>query len=376
MAFPDRRIMIFIDWYAPGFRAGGPTRSIVNLVDALRNDYQFFIVTTNTDYMHDEPYDLPQGEWVERGINEKVYYWSGDGDVASLWKALEHSVDPHIVYVNSMFSRCFAITPLKVLKHKPRIIAPRGMLASSALGQKRLKKQLFLRYAKLSDLFANVTWHSTGEKESEDILRVFSKATIVQAPNVVSVPASREKEISKRQDELRLISVARIALEKNTLYAVDILSRMNKPASLHLIGAIYDQAYWKECLRRIEQLPDHIQVAHKGEVAPAELSEMMQTYHAMFLPTKGENFGHAIYEALVNGLPVLTSDQTPWNFSPEASGSHSLPLSDPNGFVSVLDDWSAQDEASFRSLSEKAYSFATEYFQEQQYQSHYRKLFG
>ena len=35
------RVLVFIDWYAPGYKAGGPVRSLVNLVDHLRDRIDF-----------------------------------------------------------------------------------------------------------------------------------------------------------------------------------------------------------------------------------------------------------------------------------------------------------------------------------------------
>ena len=38
---------------------------------------------------------------------------------------------------------------------------------------------------------------------------------------------------------------------------------------------------------------------------------MFQEYDLLFLPTKGENFGHVILESMSAGTPVLISDTTP-----------------------------------------------------------------
>lgn len=48
-------ILIFIDWYKPGYKAGGPIRSVSNMVDALKDDFQFYIITRNTDYLETTP---------------------------------------------------------------------------------------------------------------------------------------------------------------------------------------------------------------------------------------------------------------------------------------------------------------------------------
>ena len=59
---PDR-ILIFSDWFTPGFRAGGPIRSLVNLTEAV--GLPFDIITRNTDHYSSIPYDLPVGEWIQ-----------------------------------------------------------------------------------------------------------------------------------------------------------------------------------------------------------------------------------------------------------------------------------------------------------------------
>ncbi|MBI9061941.1 MAG: hypothetical protein JEZ14_08115 [Marinilabiliaceae bacterium] len=47
---PKKKILIFIDWFLPGYKAGGPVRSMANMVEYLMEEYDFFIVTRNTDY--------------------------------------------------------------------------------------------------------------------------------------------------------------------------------------------------------------------------------------------------------------------------------------------------------------------------------------
>ncbi len=45
------QVLVFIDWYKPYFKAGGPVRSMVNLVDHLADRIDFHIVTGDRDYM-------------------------------------------------------------------------------------------------------------------------------------------------------------------------------------------------------------------------------------------------------------------------------------------------------------------------------------
>jgi glycosyltransferase involved in cell wall biosynthesis len=47
-------------------------------------------------------------------------------------------------------------------------------------------------------------------------------------------------------------------------------------------------------------------------VLPDQIIDYLQQAHLAILPSKSENFGHSIYEALSVGKPVITSFGTPW----------------------------------------------------------------
>jgi glycosyltransferase involved in cell wall biosynthesis len=65
----------------------------------------------------------------------------------------------------------------------------------------------------------------------------------------------------------------------------------------------------------------------------------------LFLPTTGENFGHAIFEALSCAVPVLISDTTPWRGLAAIRAGWDLPLQDPTAFAAVIDAYLAMSEA-------------------------------
>lgn len=68
------KIALLTQWYLPGNNAGGPVRSIFSLVELLKNDFEFYIITTNTDLNSETPYkNIQQNKWfIENGIN---YYY-------------------------------------------------------------------------------------------------------------------------------------------------------------------------------------------------------------------------------------------------------------------------------------------------------------
>ncbi len=115
---------------------------------------------------------------------------------------------------------------------------------------------------------------------------------------------------------------------------------MTVDVNLTIYGPSEDVAYWQECLDLIDILPSNIAVEYCGEIMPAQVSGVFAEHDVFVFPTRGENFGHVIFEALNAGTPVIVSDQTPW----EADGSHALevvPLTEESRYVATIERWAS-----------------------------------
>ena len=60
-------------------------------------------------------------------------------------------------------------------------------------------------------------------------------------------------------------------------------------------------------------MPANVRVKYHGPVDPAFISDALGMCHVYIQPSKSENFGHSLFEALTAGRPVITSHNTPWN---------------------------------------------------------------
>ena len=118
--------------------------------------------------------------------------------------------------------------------------------------------------------------------------------------------------------------------------------------------------YWDRCAEIIQTLPANVRVEYGGEVKHSEVQGILAQHDVFLFPTRGENFGHVIHEALAAGLFVLLSDQTPWNDVAERGAGWVLPLTDPNAFTSALDTIAAWDTDIFSNVRRIASSFAGE----------------
>ena len=95
----------------------------------------------------------------------------------------------------------------------------------------------------------------------------------------------------------------------------------------------------------IDELPENIVVGYEGEISNSEVPGALARADLLFLPTKGENFGHAIFEALSCGVPALLSDRTPWRALERQGAGWDLPLAEPRRFAQVIDTYARFDEA-------------------------------
>ncbi len=376
-----RHILIFIDWYLPGYKAGGPIRSCANLIAHLKEDFSFSVVTRDSDYMTDVPYlNIKSNEWNILSDGTRVFYFSENQlTKKNIYLILENEVYD-TVYLNGIFSKTFTIFPLLYFKNKKNIkviVATRGMLAESALAIKSWKKNIFLFLAKQFMLFKNAFFHATNETEAETIRAVFGvKASIAIASNFPDKKQltdwlQKEKNIST----LKLVCVARIAPEKNIKYALSILKEVKATIAFDIYGPTYDEAYYKECQTIINEMPSNISVTLKGSIDHSMIADTISKYDFLFLPTRGENFGHVILQSLVVGVPVIISDKTIWRNLKAANAGWDIDLNHSKEFVAVLEHCAKMPNEEYALFSKGAFDFANSYVNDKSHLLQNKQLF-
>jgi glycosyltransferase involved in cell wall biosynthesis len=264
-----------------------------------------------------------------------------------------------------MFSYFFSFLPLWILNGVATdiVLAPRGMLAKGALSIKPLKKRIYLYVCKLFGLVANICFQATSEQEVLDIKAVFgSESQITLAPNIpAAVPEINNHLDTKSVGSLKLISVARIAPEKNLLYALNVLRNVKGKVCFDIYGVVYSEGYWNSCMQVIDKMPENITVAVHEGVPRKEMFERLQESHFLLMPSKSENFGHIIWESLACGIPVIISDQTPWLNLEEKNIGFDISLASESKFVAAIESCIDMGREEYTLKSDSAYNFAKTY---------------
>ena len=362
------RVMVFSRCYLPGFRGGGPVRSLVNLVQALGTEFDFRIITRDRDEGVDQPYpSVMPGTW--QAVEGAQVRYVPRSAISVRWLAREiETTSPQLLYLNSFFDSIFTLKVLVarrsgMLPSVPVLLAPQGELSPGALGIKSRKKAAYIRFARLCGLYRGLEWQASSDTERNDILNTLTDV----APAHVRVAA----DLTERVDDaplaraprspsgpLRLCFLSRISPKKNLDLALRVLAAVKVPVDFMIYGPVEDTAHWAACQRLIAQLPPHIQVQYGGALLPEQVRDALSQYDLFFFPTRGENFGHVIFEALRAGVPVLISDQTPWRDLEAHGAGWSVPLHATEAFVRVIETASRELPVDRENAARRAVAYA------------------
>jgi len=93
------KILTFVGYYLPGYKAGGPIRTLANMVDKLGDEFQFKIVTADRDFDDTKPYrGIKLDGWNSLGKAD-VCYMPPNRRSLSDFKRLLCSTEYDILYL-------------------------------------------------------------------------------------------------------------------------------------------------------------------------------------------------------------------------------------------------------------------------------------
>lgn len=330
----NRDIVFVYDHFYPDYSAGGPVTSLANLANLIGSSASIRILTSAYNYSTGKKFEgIQVNQWTKYN-NFTVWYADSN---SSIDLAIASLTPGTTVYLNGIFSRSYF---LRILNSRVRvtnsrvgvptnldiIVSPRGMLQRGALQNKYLKKFLYLKFLQITNKLKGVRWHATDSEEQSDIRKHFGKeADVTVIPNVPRLPAESNIPLEKTPGRLKLVCFSLISRKKNVRFIIDVLNSSNIAGiTLDIVGPVKDPGYWSECQDSIRQSNGNVN--YIGDIDPTKVNELLSRYHLFVLPTHGENFGHAVVEAMSSYRPVLISEHTPWKDVTPFNGGFSLPL--------------------------------------------------
>jgi len=373
-----------IDWFFPAFKAGGPVQSCFNFSMALKEKFDIYVITTDSDLGESAALTgVTSNQWtnlIDKDV--KVYYFSRSALNYKSLKSVISNVAPDFIYLNHLFSFYFVILPLYMwwvgaIRSKV-VLCPRGALFDSALHHQRtfLKKLIFLKILRWLGVYRNILFQATNNSEKRAIQRFFptEKVTVID-----NLPNNRQSILTcpqKRKGELRAVYVARIVPLKNLLFILQIIQTISVSIELTIVGPVEDQEYWKACQERIKQLPQNVKVFYKGALANKDILLVLESSHLYVLPSAGENFGHSIFESFLIGRPVLISDQTPWRNLEEKGAGWDIALEKRDSYRMAFENASEWSQEEFNDRCHRAWELAHNFITTSSDLRKYEQLFS
>jgi glycosyltransferase involved in cell wall biosynthesis len=181
--------------------------------------------------------------------------------------------------------------------------------------------------------------------------------------------------IEKPTGQLRIIFVGRLHPIKKLDFLLEALAKAKGNIKLDIVATREDEAYWKQCKKMIGKLQFKFDITTYIDLPHHKIKQLLERAHLFVLPTEGENFGHAIFEALAVGCPVLISDQTPWQGLRSQKAGAELPLTDQSRFTEVIQEFVDMPDAAWQEYRQGAWSLARSYQQTLASAEQYHLLF-
>jgi len=211
----------------------------------------------------------------------------------------------------------------------PVVLSPRGMLEPWALRHKRLKKLAAWLLYERRDVRNAAVLHATAELERAGLARLGLINPIAVVPNPIEVPAldalpARPRASDRRR---RALFLSRIHPKKGIDLLLEAWSKVRPPGWELVIVGTGDRGYCAGLEAQVRQIGLTGEVRFAGHLEGTEKWAQYRASDLFVLPTRSENFGMVVAEALAAETPVIVTDAAPWAALPARGCGWCVPVS-------------------------------------------------
>ena len=335
-------------------------QSIANLVAQYQTpETKFKIFCGNSDLDGGELKGVAFNRWITYNENTQVWYASKKSRSIKIILTEIKQSEATVLFIIGIYSWYFNIVPLLFGTTKTKILSVRGMLHPGALSQKPLKKKIYLAVLKLLRVQRRIYFHATDEQEVLFIQVAFGKRINSFIAGNFPRIFDLQPVVQKSAGSLRMTSIALISPMKNIALVLESLQQCTQQIIYDIYGPVKDKRYWEGCIALIQQLPSNISVRYKEAIEPATTEATLSLYDIFILPSKSENFGHAIFEALSAGKPVITGNFTPFNKLATQLAGKNVSIDNTKEITAAINFFASMDLLDFTRWNIGAKAYAT-----------------
>jgi glycosyltransferase involved in cell wall biosynthesis len=308
------RILQILPHYYPAVRYGGPIRSVHALArDLAARGHEVHVFTSSMDGEADLP--IPVGAAMDLdGVKVRYFPVRWPRRLCrcpAMQKALRREVHTFdVVHMHSVFQwPTFAAARAAAASGVPYLSAPRGMLGHAVIQAKSAYiKSAWIRLIERRTLREAAGLHVTSDVEAREIGALgLPLPKVFCVPNSVTWPAeprtiAQTPYVGLPKDYILFLS--RIDPKKGLDRLIEAAQFFEQPV---VIAGNEESGYGAHLRRRVAQLKLERQVHFIGAVADEHKWALYQNAGLFILPSKSENFGNVVAEAMAMGCPVITT---------------------------------------------------------------------
>lgn len=193
------------------------------------------------------------------------------------------------------------------------IVSPHGMLESYILKRNPFKKLFAMLLYQQRALQTADYLHATAVSEMEQIRKLGFEVPGVVIPNGVHISEEEDgQEVVFNVNHFNILFLSRIHPKKGLELLIEAVSRLKGKKIQVIIAGEGEEDYIFSLEKLIKRKKVENEVQLIGGVYGNEKWELYKKADLFVLPTYSENFGLVITEALAAGVPVITTQGTPW----------------------------------------------------------------
>lgn len=293
-----------------GLKFGGPTTCTYSLLKGLREqqsvgvDLLTFDAEDNDQIISREDFMkiLPPPKHTRYGYSKGMKLW------------LEANCCYDLYHTNALWQYAsHAAARYAQKQNKPYVISPHGMLYPEGLKKSKWFKKFALALFQKKDLEKATAFHATSHKEMAYIRAFGLTQPIAVIPNAIDVSSFSKANSVAKLNHRKIGFLGRLAPIKNLELLIEAWAKSNsisQDAELVIIGD-GDESYIEK-LKLLINKNNIKNIVFTGFLFGKEQEDIMQQLSYLVLPSKSENFGMVVPEALARGIPVIASKGTPW----------------------------------------------------------------
>jgi len=362
-------------------KSGGPARAVTAYANITQNFADVTIAATNEGFQTENTKAFIRSKTcIKDSVNIMLHNYIGYHSYKyshSLRQWLYENITSFdMVHLHAAFSFMTTISAAICRKFDvPYVFRPLGTLSDFSVNKGAvLAKKVYYNLFESKTLHRAKIIHVTSNQEAEQIHRLINASVPVQVipiPEAVKWHGVREKSTKV----LKLGFLSRIHPKKNIETLFKALKEINFPVRLHIAGT-GKQAYIDRLMNKAEALSVHKKIEWLGFVSDEQKPAFFDEIDYLILPSRHENFGIAVIEALAYGRPVIISsavDSASWI---DIYGCGFITTQQKSSVINALRKAHNIPQAGYRVMSESTRKVFKKEFHPEKIQQQLKELYG